>query len=210
MTDLQWQKLLSLLGCDPGTLDGIFGKKSTAALKQFQKKAGIAQTGIRDNDTLVAAEAALADLLHGIKVEQPAPTPSQPVQKDKDGTFWDGIKYFTRAEFACHCGGKYCNGYPGEMSEKLVKIADTVREHFDAPATVSSGMRCSKHNAAVGGVSNSRHNPEVWNGEGKAMDFCIRGFSSSMVNAYCQQLVSAGRLRYAYCIDGSFVHMDVL
>jgi uncharacterized protein YcbK (DUF882 family) len=53
----------------------------------------------------------------------------------------------------------------------------------------------------VGGVSNSRHL------EGKAMDFSIRGKTSAQVLAYVQK---QPEIRYAYAIDGSYVHMDIL
>jgi uncharacterized protein YcbK (DUF882 family) len=86
------------------------------------------------------------------------------------------------------------------MNEKLVRIADKVRKHFGAPITISSGLRCATHNANVGGVSNSRHKL------GKAMDFCVRSKTSAQVLAYVQKLPG---IRYAYAIDGSYVHMDV-
>ena len=47
----------------------------------------------------------------------------------------------------------------------LVRKADALRAHLGVPIHVSSGVRCKSHNAAVGGVSNSRHLT------GKAMDF---------------------------------------
>jgi uncharacterized protein YcbK (DUF882 family) len=51
-----------------------------------------------------------------------------------------------------------------------------------------------------GGVANSRHI------KGTAMDFCIRGLPSSIVLPYVQ---AQKEVRYAYAIDGSYVHMDV-
>ena len=73
------------------------------------------------------------------------------------GTFWDGIKYFKKSEFACKCGGKYCNGYPEEIDETMVKYADAIRAKLGKSINVNSGLRCKKHNANVGGVSNSQH-----------------------------------------------------
>ena len=114
--------------------------------------------------------------------------------------FWEDIRYFKKDEFKCKCGGKHCGGFPVEPDEKLVRLADRVRAHFGAAATVSSGVRCEKHNAFVGGVANSRHT------KGTAVDFCIRGLPSSIVLPYVQ---AQKEMRYAYAIDGSFVHMDV-
>ena len=121
-----------------------------------------------------------------------------PTKADTTGTFWDNVKYFKRSEFACKCGGKYCNGYPAEPKEKLIMVAENVREHFGKAMPVSSGLRCTRHNANVGGVSNSRHL------SGKAMDFCVSGVPAATVLSYVKQQKD---IRYA--IDGSYVHMDI-
>ena len=70
--------------------------------------------------------------------------------------WWDEIKYLKRSEFACKCG-KHCNGFPVEPAEDLVKLLDNIRAHFGKPCKVNSGIRCEKHNAAVGGASASQH-----------------------------------------------------
>ena len=114
--------------------------------------------------------------------------------------WWDSVKHFDRDEFKCKCGGKYCNGYPAEPAKLLVQVADRVREHFGAPATVSSGVRCKTHNANVGGATASRHM------SGKAMDFCVRGKTAAQVLAYVKQ---QPEIRYAYAIDSRYVHMDI-
>lgn len=117
--------------------------------------------------------------------------------------FWKDIKHFNRSEFRCPCGR--CGGFLVEPNESLVRIADSVREHFGKPMVISSGVRCQAHNDELpGSVSNSRHV------QGKAVDFCISGMPSSIVKVYIDQLVKAGKLRYCYCIDNSFLHMDVL
>lgn len=116
--------------------------------------------------------------------------------------FWRDIRHFDRDEFRCPC--PRCGGFPTEPKENLVRICDSVREHFDAPMVISSGVRCQAHNDELpGSVSNSRHV------QGKAVDFCIRGLPSSIVKVYIDQLVKAGKLRYCYCIDNNFLHMDV-
>lgn len=60
-------------------------------------------------------------------------------------------EYFSRKEFACKCG---C-GFDAVDTELLDVLTD-VREKF-GPVTITSGNRCPKHNAAVGGVHNSKH-----------------------------------------------------
>ena len=182
MTNKQKQHLLAYLGYYVGEVDGAWGQLSKTATKSFQQDfGGIAVDGICGAETEKALVHAVA---YGI------------VKKN----YWDGIKHFKRSEFACKCG-KYCNGYPVEMDEKLIKIADLVRDHFGKTMTVTSGIRCETHNKNVGGVSNSRHKA------GKAMDFRVSGIPASIVLPYVQGL---GGIRYAYAIDSNHVHMDVL
>lgn len=79
-------------------------------------------------------------------------------QKPPDtGDFWDSIKHFRREEFRCKCGGKFCNGFPVEPDETMVRYANAIRERLGVPLLVNSGIRCPQHNANVGGVSNSQH-----------------------------------------------------
>lgn len=198
MTARQKQALLFYLGYYTGNIDGDFGAVSTAATKAFQQDfGGLAVDGLCGAATQKAMKHAVA---YGMP-EKRQDTAQGATGSATTGTFWDGIKYFQRSEFKCKCGGKYCNGYPVEMQEKVVKAADKVREHFGKPMTVSSGIRCTRHNAAVGGVSNSRHL------QGKAIDFCISGFSASSVLAYVQTLTE---IRYTYAINSNYVHMDIL
>lgn len=185
MTIKQKQHLLSYLGYYEGAIDDNFGPLSRQATADFQDDYGLEADGIFGPLT----EAKILEAVAGI---------AQPVESEN---FWDGIKHFDREEFRCKCGGKYCNGFPAEPSEKLVRLADRVREHFGAVATVSSGIRCKQHNANVGGVSASRHM------SGKAMDFTIQGKNSQQVLAFVQ---AQPDVRYTYAIDSNYVHMDVL
>lgn len=192
MTVEQKQCLLKYLGYYNGKVDGEWGSLSENATRDFQKAfGGLDPDGIIGTETAKALKHAVAyDMFKKAEVKEPV----------KEGDFWDGIKHFKRKEFKCKCGNVYCNGYPAEPQEKLVKVADRVREHFNASATVSSGLRCKQHNANVGGVSNSRHL------SGKAMDFCIAGKTAAQVLAYVQK---QPEIRYSYAIDNRFVHMDI-
>lgn len=178
MTEKQMQCLLCYLGYYDGAIDGIWGEKSIGAAMAFQRDQELAADGVFGE----ASQARALALITG-----------------GDGEWWAEIAYFTPREFACKCG--HCGGYPAQMSRTVVQTADRVRRHFDAPAIVSSGLRCKAHNANVGGVANSRHLC------GKAMDFCIAGKSAGEVLAYVKE---QPQIRYAYAIDGQFVHMDVV
>lgn len=146
----QIQCLLTYLGYSPGGIDGANGKNTIAAVKRFQADYGLNPDGIAGTQTtkmLIGAVAGTA-----VKVEKPESS-----GEPKTGTFWDNIKYFTREEFRCQCGGKYCNGFPAEMAEETVRLADEIRRRAGAPLNVNSGVRCKQHNADVGGVWNSLH-----------------------------------------------------
>jgi hypothetical protein len=186
MTIKQKQCLLCFLGYYDRKIDGVWGEGSEQATMNFQNDYGLTVSGLFDEQTESMAVKAVSGEAH----------PVENTGKD----FWEEIRYFKKDEFKCKCGGKHCDGFPVEPDEKLVRLADRVRAHFGAAATVSSGVRCVKHNAFVGGVTNSRHL------KGTAMDFCIRGLPSSIVLPYVQ---AQKEVRYAYAIDGSYVHMDV-
>lgn len=189
MTAKQKQCLLCYLGYYVGKIDGNFGTLSKTATKAFQKDYGLTVDGIFGNAT---EKKILSVIATG---ESPKTT-----IKETTGTgdFWDEIKYFKRSEFACKCGK--CGGYPVEPKEKLIRVADQVRENLGGKATVSSGIRCATHNANVGGVSNSRHL------SGKAMDFSVAGKTAAQVLA---EVNKHKEIRYAYAIDSKYVHMDI-
>lgn len=170
MTYPQKQCLLCYLGLYGGAIDGIRGKASEAAEEAFSRTYG---------------EFTPENLLKA-------------VENPRD--FWQDVPNFTREEFRCKCGGVYCDGFPAEPSRKLVTLAQTVRSHFNAPAVVSSGVRCSTHNANVGGVANSRHQT------GCAMDFSVRGVPAGQVLEF---VLAQPQTHYAYAIDGNYIHMDV-
>ncbi len=50
----QVQQTLASLGVDPGPIDGLWGKRTQAALKKFQEKRGLTVTGKLDEATKVA------------------------------------------------------------------------------------------------------------------------------------------------------------
>ena len=183
MNQNQKQHLLAYLGYYTLEVDGIWGGGSEAATRKFQEDYDLDADGIFGPLTEARIKEVIAS---GEEPEQTADP-------------WEGIKYFTRDEFKCKCG-KYCDGHPVAVRTELLKNADRVREYFNSPVTVSSGVRCKQHNANVGGVENSRHL------QGKAMDFYVQNFPASMVLAYVQALPG---IRYAYAIDSNYVHMDV-
>lgn len=67
----------------------------------------------------------------------------------------DLTEHFSRSEFRCPCG--QCNGFPVEPSTELVTALQRMRVRLARPMTITSGVRCEAHNAAVGGVAGSEH-----------------------------------------------------
>ena len=184
MNTKQKQCLLEYLGYygpDGSNVDGIWGRASRMATEKFQTDYGLIADGIFGPLT----EEKILEVVH---------TGQQP------GINWDTVRFFGRAEFMCNCGGKYCGGFPVEPVPMLAKTADRVRQHFGKAAIVSSGVRCSRHNVNVGGVPDSRHLT------GRAMDFRIEGETAKQVLSYVNSL---SEVRYAYDIDGRYIHMDV-
>lgn len=189
MTVKQAQCLLLYLGYSPGIPDDVAGAKTSGAASAFQADYGLPVTGQLDETTckmLITAVAGTA-----AKVEK---------VQSQTGTFWDGIKHFKREEFKCKCGGKYCNGYPAEMQEAVVNIADAARAHFGKPAHVVSGLRCKEWNAHEGGVSNSQHM------YGEACDLRIDGVDSETLRQF---VASQPGHRYSYRINSTNVHFDI-
>lgn len=171
MTVYQKQCLLAYLAqdinndkLDPGGIDGIDGPKTQAAMVEFKRLYYCGEEG------LVGAIAGTVS-----KMEK--------VPDSTTGTFWDDIKYFSREEFRCNCKGKYCNGFPAEPDEKMVRLMDNIRTHFNVPIIPHSGVRCKTWNKLQGGGTASQHL------YGTACDFHVNGVSPKKVADYVETLM---------------------
>ena len=170
--------------------DGLAGWRTMEAVGVYQQAMELPVTGIVDKATY-------AEILQWVG---PAPDVTDNNAGDKTGTFWDEIEFFTREEFECKCGGRYCNGYPAQMREEVVRICDAARKHFGRTGHIISGLRCQIHNANEGGVANSQHM------YGEACDLQIEGVSSDQLLAF---ILKQPGVRYAYKINGTNVHFDI-
>lgn len=189
MTVKQRQHLLAYLGYYTLAVDGDWGTLSRSACTAFQRDQNLTADGFGGPETDKALRHAVANDLM-----KPSPV------SDAPDTFWRDIQYWTREEFRCQCGGKYCDGFPAEPDEVLVRLLEDVRKHFGKPALRSSGLRCKTWNAIQGGVATSKHQ------YGKAMDFRIEGRTAPQVLEYLRKQSAAS---YAYDIDGTYVHVEV-
>lgn len=187
MTTKQEQCLLTYLGYNPGTIDGVDGPKTQAALAAFTDDYGVGEEG------LVGAVAGTV-----AKKSKPPDTGTQST------TQASGWKYFTYAEVRCKCGGRYCKG-DTKVSDKLMACADQIREHFGRPMEITSGVRCYEYNLEVyrklgkTPVTNSAHI------SGKAIDFRINGVTAAEILAYAKTLP----LAYRYAVNDRVVHINV-
>ena len=174
MTTKQVQQLLSYIGYDPGPIDGLDGPRTQAALDR-----------------------ALSELAPKEAISQ-EPRDNAPDTNDIKAMD-SGYPYFSLAEFRCKCSDQNCVGKTMKPSDALLRKLVDIRARFGVPVTISSGIRCPKHNAAEGGVSNSYHL------QGRAADINVRGYTAQQVLAYCSGL----QLHYCYAIDRSYVHIDI-
>lgn len=156
MTSKQKQLILCCFDLlQPENVDDIWGKQSEAATRKLQRGLGIEEDGVFGDGTRDAAFDRLASGEPLVVVSKMETTTSV------TGTFWDEIEYFSQGEFRCQCGGKYCNGFPVEPQEKMVRTVDEIRRRLGVPISIvdagGSGVRCPQHNANVRGVANSLH-----------------------------------------------------
>jgi uncharacterized protein YcbK (DUF882 family) len=84
----------------------------------------------------------------------------------------DLSKDFSRSEFVCK-GTDCCDG-SAPVHPALVTGLQELRDKVGGPLAISSGFRCRRHNAAIGGAQDSQHTlgmaadvrvPEGWTAE---------------------------------------------
>lgn len=166
------QRYLKELGFYKGKIDGVFGQKTRNAIKKFQKKYKLTVDGICGKKTIAKLKKVYADHLKKKTKEKVKKITSKAIFsfQNSDGSInWDKAEKsgFKKSEFKCHCNGKYCNGYPANISVYLVNALINIRKHFGGKVKITSGLRCVKHNKKIGGVTGSKHT------KGKAADIIV-------------------------------------
>lgn len=102
------------------------------------------------------------------------------------------LKYFKLEEFKCPCCGEV------NMDQNFLIMLDNARGIAGIPFKVTSGYRCDKHNAEVGGVSDSSHN------KGMAADIAVADGRARFL--VVSAAIKAGFTRIG--IAKTFVHLD--
>ena len=112
----------------------------------------------------------------------------------------NNTKNFKVSEFACHCGN--CEN---KIEQKIIDIAQKIRDKAGVPIHINSGYRCPAHNKKVGGVANSKHTL------GKAADLSCTIGAINLFVLICD-MKTRGELPdldYAILyIKKNFVHVD--
>jgi uncharacterized protein YcbK (DUF882 family) len=107
---------------------------------------------------------------------------------------------FTLSEFRCRCG---CGGESKpEILANLKRVAamlEKVRQACGRALVITSGYRCPKHNAAVGGAKGSLHL------EGKAADVTCATLAPAEVQRIARGIPEVNGLG----LGKSFTHLDV-
>lgn len=67
------------------------------------------------------------------------------------------MKHFSERELRCKCCGQLPPSVRENITSLVDNVLDPVRDQLGEPIYVTSGYRCPKHNAEVGGVPNSQH-----------------------------------------------------
>ena len=111
----------------------------------------------------------------------------------------EDTRNFKVSEFACkHCG-------ENKIDQRVLDMAQVIREELGVPVRVNSGYRCETHNARVGGVKGSFHT------KGLAADLSCELGGKAMFEAV-QKLYAANKLpELKYCIyyaHKNFIHVD--
>lgn len=108
-------------------------------------------------------------------------------------------EHFVSTEFDCH-GSGCCS--QTVVNEKLIEYLEKIRNHFNAPITITSPYRCPTHNSRIGGAVGSRHS------KGDAADIVVKGVAPRDVAKYAESIGILGIGLYETSADGHFVHID--
>lgn len=144
----QFQTLVNI------TVDGKYGPITDLVLinyiKIIQEKIGSEQDGLAGNNTIKKLisfqkqNGLVPDGICGVNTRAKLFSQSQT---------WN-FPNFEKSEFSCKCGCGLNN-----INYNLVSLLQyNIRPHFgNLPTIITSGSRCQKHNAAVGGIKGSEH-----------------------------------------------------
>lgn len=102
--------------------------------------------------------------------------------------------HFIGKEMACKDGtAEYM------YAPELMRVLESIREHFNKPVIINSGYRTPEWNTKVGGAKNSYHV------KGMAADIVVKGVNPKQVAEYASVIMqNGGVIQYT-----NFTHIDV-
>lgn len=103
-------------------------------------------------------------------------------------------EHFSKKELACKCCGE-----PGSIDMGLIEALEDLRLLAGCPLIVTSGYRCPKHNAEVGGAKDSQHL------KGTAADVRAKNLTPLELFALAAQIPAINGIG----LYKSWVHIDV-
>ena len=119
-------------------------------------------------------------------------------------------KNFKVSEFSCKCGCGF-----DDIDQRVINMAQTIRDALGVPVHVNSGCRCEKHNANVGGVRKKYDKAGNLLSKGSNHMYGLAADLSCSLGAVkmfetIKKLHSEGKLPdLDYCIRyKSFIHID--
>lgn len=86
---------------------------------------------------------------------------------------------------------------------KLARALQELRDLIDKPIRITSGYRCTAHNAAVGGVSDSQHT------QGLAADVTVQGMTPDQIAAAAARVAAFRQGGIGVYPEQGFTHLDV-
>jgi len=176
------QKLLNIYGFNCGKVDGIFGPKTEAALKLFQKKREIKVDGIAGAQTWSALQdptlAKLLEwgfiiLLHEAGYKFMVKQFQSAMSLKPDGIVGAKTKAalnstiivprFTEKDMACQCQ-KYCSGYPrGERSIGVRILAERIMRETEKTYPSANFYITNRKTPAPNGAIAGGYRCTTWN-----------------------------------------------
>ncbi len=166
-------------------VDGVAGPTTVRAIKRYQQEQGIKVTGTINMETYKSLFVRVVNRNNYLS------------------------EHFKKEEFRCGCRGKWCNGYNGvEVDPRLLTILEAIRERYDSPIVITSGIRCQRYNDSLKGtLPNSSHRL------GTAADIYIAGVTDTVngrkeVRNFAYQC-GAKRSYYGKINMGNSVHINV-
>ena len=186
LTNKERQTYLKKLGLYTKSIDGIRGSGQKKAEKIFNTI-----FFNKYNDTYTEDTDKMLRVIYKSYCDNPYMVSSD----------WKYFKNFKKSEYKCKCKGKYCNGFPSEVHMRLVMMDQYIRNRINVPLTLTSGIRCQKHNDSLkGSVKNSKHLT------GRASDKNGKGKTANELIKIAKELPF---LNYTYQCGTKEIHSDV-